>query len=118
MPLSPTGWLLLPALVAAGCAGASMSDEPRWTERQAASITTVRGMHVRAVRCRGLGRHEARNDRHAYTRFDCLAGTRAPGERYDTVTVMYVLRPLAKYERPHSAHRLTNVRFIGGPGIP
>jgi len=30
---------------------------------------------------------------------------------------MYVLRPLGKYDGPHSAHRLTNVRFIGGPGI-
>jgi hypothetical protein len=29
-----------------------------------------------------------------------------------------VLHPLSDYENSTSRHRLTNVRFVGGPGIP
>jgi hypothetical protein len=114
----PRDGLVLLAIVAAGCAGADTADEPRWTEPEATAITTIRGMPVRAVRCRGLGPQEIRDDRKTFTRFDCLAQTRAPWQRYDTVTVLYVLRPLDEYERHRRPHRLTNVRFVGGPGIP
>jgi hypothetical protein len=101
------------ALAAAGCDGGGES-EPRWTERQAASITTVRSMPVRVVRCRGLGEADERS----FTRIECTAGTRAPWETYDTIGVTYVVRPLAEYEGPTSRHELLQVRFIGGPGIP
>jgi hypothetical protein len=114
----PRDGLVLLAIVAAGCAGADTADEPRWTEPEATAITTIRGMPVRAVRCRGLGPQDIRDDRKTFTRFDCLAQTRAPWQRYDTVTVLYVLRPLDEYERHRQPHRLTNVRFVGGPGIP
>jgi hypothetical protein len=105
--------LLVLALTATGCAGGGES-EPRWTAREAASITTVRSMPVRVVRCHGLGEAEE----HSFTRFDCLAGTRAPWETYDTIAVTYVLRPLAEFDGPRSRHGLSRVRFIGGPGIP
>ncbi len=105
--------LLLLAFAATGCAGGDES-EPRWTERQAASITTVRSLPVHVVRCRGLG--EAEED--SFTRIECLAGTRAPWETYDTIAVTYVVRPLAEYESPRSRHAFAQVRFIGGPGIP
>jgi hypothetical protein len=114
----PRQGLLLLAIVAAGCLGADTVDEPRWTEPEATAITTIRGMRVRAVRCRGLGPHELRDNRNTFARFDCLAQTRAPFQRYDTVTVLYVLHPLDEYEGRRRPHRLTNVRFVGGPGIP
>jgi hypothetical protein len=53
-----------------------------------------------------------------YSRFECLAGARAAFQRYDTVAVLYVLHPLEEYDGPTSRHRLTDVRFIGGPGVP
>jgi hypothetical protein len=104
--------LLVLVLAAAGCAGGD--SEPRWTVSQAASITTVRSMPVHVVRCRGLGEAEERS----FTRIECTAGTRAPWETYDTIGVTYVVRPLAEYESPRSRHALSQVRFIGGPGIP
>lgn len=110
--------LLLLVVVTTGCAGADTPDAPRWTEPEAAAITTVRGMPVSVVRCRGLGPHESQDDRKAFARFDCLAQTRAPWQRYDTITVIYVLHPLDEYEGPRSPHQLTNVQFVGGPGIP
>lgn len=112
------GGLLLLAVVATGCATADSPHTPRWTEPEAAAITTVRGMPVRVVRCRGLGSNESQDDRKAFARFDCLAQTRAPWQRYDTITVTYVLHPLGEYEGARSPHRLTNVHFVGGPGIP
>ena len=114
MPRSVAGLLLVLPCIAAGCAGGSERPEPRWTEHQAATITTVRSMPVRVVRCRGLGGREDGS----FERFACLAGTRAAWEPYDTIAVHYVLRPLGDYEGPRSPHRLTSVRFIGGPGIP
>lgn len=105
--------LVLISCIAAGC-GAEASSDRLWTERQAESIATIRGMAVRVRRCDGLGAaHDAR-----YERFDCLASARTPTDRYDTVGVFYVLHPLGRYEGPTSAHRLTNVRYVGGPGIP
>jgi hypothetical protein len=106
--------LLFLAFAAAGCAGVDEPEPPRWTERQAASITTVRTMPVRVVRCRGLGKVEEGS----FTRIECLAGTRAPWETYDTIAVTYVVRPLGEYESLRSRHGLLQVRFIGGPGIP
>jgi hypothetical protein len=84
-----------------------------WTARQAESVTTIRGLRVHVLGCRGLGRAVTRNHVPRYRHFRCTAGTRAPGERYDTVAVLYVLHPL-RGER----FALTNVRFIGGPGVP
>jgi hypothetical protein len=91
---------------------------PFWTVRQAESISTIRGMHVRVRECRGLG-HATRNDEaRRFRRFACVASARRPGETYDTVGVFYDLRPLGTYDGPASKHALENVRFIGGPGIP
>jgi hypothetical protein len=52
-----------------------------------------------------------------YSRFECLAGTRARFQHYDTVGVFYVLHPLENYKGPRSRHRLTNVRFVGDPAF-
>lgn len=71
-------------------------------------MTRVRGMKVRVLECRGLGSET--DDR--YERFACRAGTRAPGERFDTVAVLYKLRVR------DSTHALYDVSFIGGTGIP
>jgi hypothetical protein len=73
----------------------------------------VRGTPVRVRNCRGRGKNTER-----YSSFDCLAGARISLDPYDTVGVFYTLHPLGKYEGPASPHRLTNVRFVGGPGIP
>jgi hypothetical protein len=99
--------------IAVGCA----EEAPLWTVRQAESISTIRGMHVRVRECRGVG-HAAPDESTSFRRFACVAGARRPGETYDTVGVFYDLRPLGKYEGPASEHALENVRFIGGPGIP
>jgi hypothetical protein len=77
-------------------------------------VTTVRGLPVRVLRCRGLGP----SDGGGFARFDCPAGTRAPWETYDTIAVSYVLRPLAEYEGAQPRHELADVRFVGGPAIP
>ena len=96
---------------AAGCAD---SDADRlWTVRQAESITSIRGTPVRVRHCRGLAGREDR-----YESFECLAGARTAFDRYDTVGVFYVLHPLGEYEGPRSKYRLSNLRFVGGPGIP
>jgi hypothetical protein len=96
---------------AAGCAD---SDADRlWTVRQAESITSIRGTPVRVRHCRGLVGSEDR-----YESFECLAGARTAFDQYDTVGVFYVLHPLGAYEGRRSKYRLSNVRFVGGPGIP
>lgn len=120
MPRLLTSWLVLVLCIAAGCADANAPPEPLWTVRQAESITSVRGMPVRVRHCRGLGRGRRGEGAIRYRSFDCLAGGRAVSDPYDfdTVGVLYVLHPLGEYEGPRSEHRLTNVRFIGGPGIP
>jgi hypothetical protein len=48
------------------------------------------------------------------------AASQARFDRYgiDTVAVVYVLRPLAPYDGPSSSHSLSDVRFVGEPGIP
>jgi hypothetical protein len=97
-----------------GCACARESDSDGWTEAQAESITVIRGMPVRVRSCRGLVRTAGER----YLRFDCLAGTRKRGEHFDTVAVLYELRPLGRFRGADSSYTLSEVRFIGGPGIP
>ena len=109
-----SGAALVPAAVLAAACSAGGDSGRFWTEPQAESITTVRSLPVTVRGCKGLG--EGEDGR--YARFECLAGTRAAGEKYDTISVTYVLHPLEGYDGPRSSHRLTNVRFVGGPGIP
>jgi len=86
--------------------------------REAESITTVCSLPVRRVDCDGIGAAETDGARRSYARFDCVGGTRAAWETYDTIAVFYEPRPLQDYEGPRSCHRLTSVRFVGRPGIP
>lgn len=106
--------MLLAAACFAGCGDGDGSSEPAWTVRQAESIAVVRGTPVEVRHCRGLGPVDDRR----YRRFECLAGARAPTDPVETVAVRYVLFPLGDYDGRESPHRLTNVQFIGGPGIP
>jgi hypothetical protein len=89
-----------------------------WSVGQAKSIATIRSMRVRVRECRGFGRALVEDGVRRYRHFRCVAGTRAPWERYDTIAVLYVLHPLGPYFGSRSRHTLTQVRFIGGPGIP
>lgn len=66
----------------------------------------------------GSGAADTDGDRRSYERFDCVGGTRPAWEAYDTIAVFYELRPLEEYVGLRSRHRLTSVRFVGGPGIP
>jgi hypothetical protein len=103
------------AIVAAACGG----DGPAalWTEAQAASIVTVRGLAVRVRACEGLGEGRRTDAGVVFGSFSCLAGARTAGQPVDTVAVTYVLRPLGPYAGPSSPHELTEVRF-GGLGVP
>jgi hypothetical protein len=113
MPRVSGAALVLAALLASACS--ADGDSGRfWTEPQAESITTVRSLPVTVRGCEGLG--EGEDGR--YARFECLAGTRAAWENYDTIAVTYVVHPLEGYDGPRSSHRLTDVKFVGGPGIP
>ena len=103
--------LLFLLVLASGCG--DNSSARLWTVEQAESITSIRGTKVRVRECRGLGGEDGR-----YERFQCLASARTAFDRFDTVGVFYVLQPLADYDGPRSKHRLSNVRFVGGPGIP
>jgi hypothetical protein len=100
-----------------GCGSSNDSAEPSagrlWTPAQAASISSIRGLPVRVRQCHGRGEKAKR-----YRSFRCVAGARAAGDRYDSIGVLYVLEPLGSYRGPTSPHRLRDVRFIGGPGIP
>lgn len=89
-----------------------------WTVRQAESIREVRSMPVHVLECRGLGRALVREGASRFRHFRCTAGTRAPWERYDTIAVFYVLHPLDCYRSERPRYSVTNVRFVGGPGIP
>jgi hypothetical protein len=112
---------LIVAALSPGCTGRDTDDgQIGWTKQQAESVTVVRGMTVRVRRCRGLGPPLEDREQPAYRRFRCLAGARARFDPYgiDTVAVVYLLHPAARYSGPSSAHRLSNVRFVGGPGIP
>jgi hypothetical protein len=109
--------VLLATSCAAACANGDTPSREAWTVREAESITSIRGMSVRVRHCRGLGR--GTNDATLrYRRFACVAGARRPAERFDTVGVFYELHPLGAYQGARSKYSLTNVRFVGGPGIP
>jgi hypothetical protein len=110
--------LVAAACLVVGCMGEDRPHVVRWTVQQAESITSVRGQPVRVRHCRGAGSSERRGDAVLYSRFKCLAGARASFQQFDTVAVLYVIHPLADYDGRTSRHRLTNVRFIGGPGVP
>jgi hypothetical protein len=84
------------------------SSSEGWTVERAEEVTNVRGLAVRVLQCRGLGRE--RDGR--YEGFACRAGARAPGEPTETVAVLYELHVR------DSGYELRNVRFFGGPGIP
>jgi hypothetical protein len=108
---------LLALALTAGCGGSHDNASARWwTAEQAESIGVVRGMPVRVRYCRGLGQ----SDDGKYSRFDCLASARAVHDRYpfETVAVVYVLHPFEEYTGTKSRHRLSRVKFFGGPGIP
>jgi hypothetical protein len=93
-----------------GCAD-TQRRETRWTVDRAESVTTIRGMGVRVLNCRGLGQPDER-EAGRYRRFACVAGARRKGESYDTVAIRYVIRV-----RPADGYVLENVRF-SGPGVP
>jgi hypothetical protein len=109
--------LALVACLGAGCRDGNRAHVPLWTVQQAESITSVRGLPVRVRHCRGTGTRERHENTRLYSRFECLAAARAAFQPYDTVAVLYVLHPLED-DGPTSRYRLTNVRFIGGPGVP
>jgi hypothetical protein len=108
-----TASLVLACCAASGCTDGNGASDRLWTVRQAESITLIRGTPVRVRHCRGLA---GRDDR--YESFECLASGRTGFDRFDTVGVFYVLQPLGEYEGRRSKYRLSNVRFVGGPGIP
>ena len=101
-------------------AGAEVHERlsPYWPAWQAESISTVRGMPVRGRDCRGVGRAIVDDGVRRYRRFRCAARARAPWETYDTIAVLYMVHSLGPYAGPASPHTLTQVHFIGGPGIP
>ncbi|HEU6445761.1 MAG TPA: hypothetical protein VFL61_11945 [Gaiellaceae bacterium] len=99
------------ALALAALAACDGGEVEGWTVEQAENaVTSVRGLPVRQPRCRGLGRAEAEPPR--YLQFACSAGARAPGERFETVAVLYELHVR------DSGYVLRAIRFVGGPGIP
>ena len=106
------------AVLAASRAATAHDRGAYWRVAEAESISSVRGTPVRVRECRSLGRPSTVNGVRRYRHFSCIAGARRPGERYDSVAVVYVLHPLGPYRGPRSRHALTNVRFVGGPGIP
>jgi hypothetical protein len=106
--------VLLSALALSMMFAACGAHQARWTAAQAESIGVVRGTPVNDPQCRGVG--PPMDER--YDRFRCTAGARRPSETVDTVAVLYELVPEEEYAGPASAHRLENVSFVGGPGIP
>ena len=96
-------------------------DRPgaHWRVAEAESISKVRGLRVHVRECRGVGKGVAAVDgRRRFRHFRCVAGARASWQTYDSVAVLYVLHALGPYVGSRSHHTLTDVRFIGGPGIP
>ena len=98
-------------LALSGCS----NDAPRevgWTIERAESVTTIRGMTVRAPACLGRGAPVGSGKPRRFRRFDCEARARPPGESRDTVGVYYEIRLDAA-----GGYVLDDVRFIG-PGVP
>jgi hypothetical protein len=92
-----------------GCGG----GDSAWTVAQAEAIDAVRGLPVRVRECRGRGEPLGDRGPTRYQRLSCVAGARLPGERFDTVAVLFDVRPTGDDD-----YELEKVRFVGGPGIP
>jgi hypothetical protein len=103
---------LLVAVMASALAACGDGDNA-WTVAQAETIDSVRGMPVRVRECRGRGERLGDGRPARYRQLSCVAGARLPGERFDTVAVLFDVRPTSD-----DGHELQNVRFVGGPGIP
>lgn len=88
-----------------------------WTERQAASITTIRGTAMRGVRCDGTGRRRIVRATTVYRHFACVGRTGLAYQGIDTVRVTYVLHPLDQHRGRQSRFIATNVRYEGF-GVP
>ena len=103
----------LVGVLAVTACGGGRAETPAamWTEAQAESIRSVRGLPVRVRHCDGLGAALEAGGKQYYARFACLAGARASFQAYDTVAVTYVLRPLGRYTGRSSRHALAEVRF-------
>lgn len=109
----------MPLILLAAALGAPPADAHDrhgnfWTERQAESITTIRGTRVHVRKCEGVGRAR---EGVLYRHFSCVAGTRIPSQPIDTVAVTYVLHPLGKYSGRRSRYLATKVLFVGH-GVP
>lgn len=88
-----------------------------WTEKQAESIRSVRGLRVHVRHCDGLGRGQTIGATIVYWRFACFASARIPPQPIDTVAITYMLHPLGPYTGRSSRYVLRNVHF-GGLGVP
>jgi hypothetical protein len=84
-----------------------------WTIDRAETIRSVRGLPVRPLECRGVGRGRGEGEERRYDRIACRGAARRPGERYDSVVAHYVVVP-----GEGDDYRLEDVSFVGGPGIP
>jgi hypothetical protein len=109
----------VPVILLAAALGAPLADAHDrpgnfWNEKQAESITTIRGTPVRVRKCEGVGKAR---ERVLYRHFSCVAGTRLASQPIDTVAVTYTLHPLGEYSGRRSRYALTNVKFIGH-GVP
>jgi hypothetical protein len=97
------------ATVSPGCG----DDDDAWTVARAEAIDSVRGLPVRVRECRGRGQPLGDGPPARFRLLRCVAGARLPRERFDTVAVLFDVRPASNED-----HELENVRFVGGPGIP
>jgi hypothetical protein len=102
---------MLAALVLSACAGHADVPATMWTEAQAKSIQSVRGLQVRVRGCHALGRRRAAGRQSFYGRFACLASARASFQSYDTVAVTYALEPRGRFAGSESKYVLSGVRF-------
>lgn len=85
-----------------------------WTQKQAESITSIRGARVRVRQCEGLGKPREPG---RYRHFSCVAGTGLRYQPIETVAVTYILHPLGAYNGRRSRYVATNVKFVGH-GVP
>jgi hypothetical protein len=104
--------VVLVAVMATASPGCGDGDNA-WTVARAEAINSVRGLPVRVRECRGRGQPLGDGPPARYRWLRCVAGARLPGERFDTVAVLFDVRPTSDDD-----HELENVRFVGGPGIP
>jgi hypothetical protein len=106
------GFALLVAVMASALPACGDGDNA-WTVAQAEAIDSVRGLPVRVRECRGRGQRLGDGGPGRFRQLSCVAGARLPGERFDTVAVLFDVRPTSDDD-----HELEHVRFVGGPGIP